>query len=67
MKILITSSGACPEGDWALLGVTRDLDSLARSLQQIDLGADNNLLIDCRAMKEADISGLKLHNIWISA
>lgn len=65
MSICMTGTGARLEGDWTLTGVTRNLDSLAYSLQQLEPGSDKNLRIDCGQIKEADISGLQLLNVWI--
>ena len=65
MTIYMTGTGVSLEGDWTLTGVTRDLDSLAFSLQQLKPESDKNLRIDCGQIKEADISGLQLLNVWI--
>lgn len=65
MPICMTGTGARLDGDWTLTGVTRDIDSLAHSLQQLEPGSEKNLRIDCGQMKEADISGLQLLNVWM--
>lgn len=65
MKISMTGAKVCLEGDWTLTGVTRNLDSLALSLQQLESGLEKDLRIDCGRMKEADISGLQLLNVWL--
>jgi len=65
MTIRMAGAEARLEGDWTLTGVTRNLDSLALSLQQLESGSDKKLRIDCGQMKEADISGLQLLNVWM--
>jgi len=65
MTICVTGSEARLEGDWTLAGVTRNLALLALSLQQLEAGGEKNLRIDCGQMKEADISGLQLLNVWM--
>lgn len=65
MTISMIGTEARLEGDWTLTGVTRNLDSLAHSLQQLEPGSEKNLRIDCGQIKEADISGLQLLNVWM--
>jgi ABC-type transporter Mla MlaB component len=65
MTICIAGTEARLEGDWTLTGVTRNLDSLALSLQQLESGSGKKLRIDCGQMEEADISGLQLLNVWM--
>lgn len=65
MTIRMTGTEARLEGDWTLTGVTRNLDSLASMLQQLEPGAEKELRIDCGQMKETDISGLQLLNVWM--
>lgn len=65
MTICMTGSEARLEGDWTLSGVTRNLDSLAQSLQQFEPGSEKKLRIDCGQIKNADISGLQLLNVWM--
>lgn len=65
MTIRMTGAEARLEGDWTLTAVTRNIDSLAFTLQQLGSHSDKNLRIDCGQMKEADISGLQLLNVWM--
>ena len=65
MTICMIGAEARLEGDWTLTGVIRNLDSLAFSLQQLESGSKKNLKIDCGLMKEADICGLELLNVWM--
>ncbi|MBV5339653.1 MAG: STAS domain-containing protein [Deltaproteobacteria bacterium] len=65
MTICIAGTEARLEGDWTLTGVTRNLDSLALSLQQLESGSGKKLRIDCGQMEKADISGLQLLNVWM--
>ena len=65
MSIRMTGTEAQLEGDWTLTGLTRNLDSIALSLQQLEPEKGKNLRVDCGLMKEADISGLQLLNVWI--
>lgn len=65
MAIHMTGTEALLEGDWTISGVTRNLDSLALSLQQIQLGSEKKLRVDCGQMEKADISGLQLLNVWM--
>lgn len=65
MTICMTGTEARLEGDWTLTGVTRNIESLALSLQQLDPENKKNLRVDCGQMQEADISGLQLLNVWI--
>ena len=65
MSIRMTGTEAQLEGDWTLTGLTRNLDSIALSLQQLEPKNGKNLRIDCGRIKEADISGLQLLNVWM--
>lgn len=65
MAIFLSGKEARLEGDWTLTEVTRNLDSLALSLQQLESGCEKSLRIDCAEMKETDISGLQLLNVWL--
>lgn len=65
MTICMTGTEAHLEGDWTLTEATRNLESLANSLQQMEPGSEKNLRIDCGRINEADIGGLQLLNVWI--
>ncbi len=65
MTICMTGTEARLEGDWTLTGVTRNIDSLALSLQQIEPGSSKHFRVDCGQMKDADICGLQLLNVWM--
>lgn len=65
MSIRMAGKEAHLEGNWTLTEVTRNLDSLALSLQQLESGSEKKLRIDCGQMKEADICGLQLLNVWM--
>lgn len=65
MAIHISGTEAYLDGDWTISGVTRNLESLSLSLQQIQHGSEKKLRIDCGQMKETDISGLQLLNVWM--
>ena len=65
MTICMTGTEARLEGDWTITGVTSNIDSMALSLQQLEPGSGKNLRVDCGEIKEADISGLQLLNVWI--
>lgn len=65
MTICMTGTEARLEGDWTLSGVTRNIDSLALSLRQLEPENSKDLQIDCGQMKDADISGMQLLNVWM--
>lgn len=65
MSIRMTGSEAQLEGDWTLTGLTCNLDSIALSLQQLESENGKDLRVDCGQIKEADISGLQLLNVWM--
>lgn len=65
MSISMTGSEARLEGDWTLSALAINLDSLAHSLQQIDSADNKPLRIDCGQMKDADLAGLQLLNVWV--
>ena len=65
MTIRMAGTVARLEGDWTLSGVTCNLDSLALSLQRLESGIGKKLRVDCGQMKDADISGLQLLNVWM--
>jgi len=65
MSISMSGSEARLEGDWTVSALVINLDSLANSLQQIDSGDKKPLRIDCGQMKDADIGGLQLLNVWV--
>jgi ABC-type transporter Mla MlaB component len=62
--ICMTGTEARLEGDWTLTGVTRNIDALAHSLQQLKPDC-KKILINCGHMKGADICGLQLLNVWL--
>ena len=65
MKIIMSGSEARLEGACTLAEVTRNLYSLSRSLQQLDIGNEKPLRVDCGQIKETDICGLQLLNVWM--
>jgi ABC-type transporter Mla MlaB component len=65
MMICMTGNEARLEGDWTLSGVTRNIDTLALSLQQLKSGDQKKLQVDCRLMEEVDIGGLQFLNVWM--
>lgn len=65
MAIRISGGVASLEGDWTLTRVTSNIESVARSLQQLDPGSEQKLRVDCGLMEEADVGGLQLLNIWM--
>ena len=65
MAICMIGTEARLEGDWTLKGIAHNIDSLSRSLQQLESRNGKKLQIDCGLMKEADISGLELLNVWM--
>ncbi|NTW98638.1 MAG: STAS domain-containing protein [Geobacteraceae bacterium] len=62
--IYMTGSEARLEGDWTLTGVTRNIDALALSLQQLEPEC-KKIRIDCGRIRGADINGLQLLNVWL--
>ena len=65
MSIRMTGTEAQLEGDWTLTGLTCNLDSIALSLQQLEPKNGENLRVDCGRIKEADMNGLQLLNVWM--
>lgn len=65
MSIRMVGMEAHLEGDWTLTGAALNIDSLTRSLQQIESGKEMNLRIDCREVSKADASGLQLLHVWM--
>lgn len=65
MTVRMAGSEAHLIGDWTLSGLAGNIDSLALSLHQIELGRDKNLQINCGQMKKADRNGLELLNVWM--
>lgn len=65
MKIFMTATEARLAGDWTLTGVTRNIGLLSQSLQKLKPGGDRSLLVDCGEIRDADISGLQLLNVWL--
>lgn len=65
MIICMTGTEARLEGDWTLTGVTRNIDALAQSLQQLEPERKKDLQIDCGLLKIADINGLQLLKVWL--
>ncbi len=65
MTICMTESEIRFEGNWTLTEVTRNIDSLSQSLQQLKPYGENKLRIDCCQMKDADMSGLQLLSVWM--
>ncbi len=54
------------KGDLTLSGVTcGSIDSMAKSLQQIEYSGEKNIRIDCISIRAADISGLQLLYVWM--
>jgi ABC-type transporter Mla MlaB component len=65
MTIRMTGSEACLEGDWTLSGASRNLSLLSHSLQQFEPGSGHSLRIDCGKIKNVDMSGMQLLNVWL--
>lgn len=66
MTTRMKNSDAQLQGDLTDSGVTHSsIDSLAVSLQKIDLGGKKNIRIDCGKVRSADISGLQLLYVWM--
>lgn len=65
MAICITGNEARLVGDWTLTGVTSNIDSLSLSLQQLVPGKNKDFRVDCGDIKDADVSGLQLLNVWL--
>lgn len=66
MKVDISGTMAYLAGNWTRTEMTdRNLDSLAVSLQQLQVAGVTNLQIDCGDLNEVDASGLQLLYIWL--
>jgi anti-anti-sigma regulatory factor len=66
MKITTEGTVAHLRGDLTHSGVTNNIiNLLAISLQKIVSGGDKNILIDCKWIRSADISGLQLLYVWM--
>lgn len=65
MSICMSGTEARLEGNWTLDCVSRNLDLLARSLQQLQSLGVKKLKIDCAHIKETDVSGLEFLNVWM--
>lgn len=65
MTISMAGTEARLDGDWTMSGVTKNIHLLALSLQQLEPCDTKSLRIDCGQMKEADISGLQILNVWV--
>jgi len=66
MKVNISGSMARLAGNWTRTEMTdRNIDSLAVSLQQLQVAGVKNVQIDCGELKEVDTSGLQLLYIWL--
>ena len=66
MKVDISGTMAYLAGNWTRTEITdRNIDSLAVSLQQLEVAGVKNLQIDCGELNEVDASGLQLLYIWL--
>jgi ABC-type transporter Mla MlaB component len=65
MTIRIIGTEARLEGDWTLSGASRNLSVLSHSLQQFEPGCGQSLRIDCGEIKNVDMSGMQLLNVWL--
>ena len=66
MKVDISGTMAYLAGNWTRTEMTdRNIDSLAVSLQQLQVAGVKNLQIDCGDLNEVDASGLQLLYIWL--
>lgn len=65
MTIRMVGTEAHLEGDWTCTGAELNIDSLAISLQQLDLVQEEVLVIDCGQVQEADVTGLELLQVWL--
>lgn len=65
MTIRVDGAEVHLDGDWTLAGAARNIDSLALSLQQIGVGMEKKLRIDCRQVIKADASGMQLLHVWL--
>ena len=68
MAVYVESSVAHLRGDLTLAGMTSNIiNSLSVTLQTIVSGGDKNIHIDCKCIRTADISGLKLLFVWMQS
>lgn len=66
MKVDISGTIAHLRGNWTRTEMTdRNLDSLAMSLQLLNVANIKSLRIDCGQINEVDASGLQLLYIWL--
>lgn len=65
MTISMNGAEAHLDGDWTLAGVTRNIDTLAVSLQQLESMNVKQLRVNCGHVEEADIGGLQVLNVWM--
>lgn len=63
--IRMTDKRAHLAGDWTLGGATRNLSLLSLSLQQFEPGSEQSMCIDCGEIKNVDMSGMQLLNVWL--
>ena len=63
--IRMTGTKAHLVGDWTLSGATRNLSLLSLSLQQFEPGSSHSICIDCGEIKNVDVSGMQLLNVWL--
>jgi ABC-type transporter Mla MlaB component len=65
MTIHIIGTETCLEGDWTLTEVTRNLYALSLSLQQFEPGNNHYIRINCREIKQVDVSGMQFLSVWL--
>lgn len=65
MAIRVAGDEVYLEGDWTLVGVSQQIESLSHALQQIGSGTFRNLRIDCKLLSRADSAGLQLLYVWM--
>lgn len=65
MMIRMTGTEAYLGGDWTLSGSARNLSLLSRSLQQFEPDSGQSICIDCGEIKNVDMGGMQLLNVWL--
>lgn len=65
MSVRMAGTVAHLEGDWTMTGVTDNVDSVLRSLCQLESQGKKSFQINCGQIAETDTSGLQLLYVWV--
>lgn len=67
MSVRVAGTVAHLEGDWTMTGVADNIESMIRSLNQIESEGRSSFWINCGQVEETDTTGLQLLHVLVES